>query len=203
MAWNYTCTLSWHLWGRTSFVLTFLTYAIIDLSLLLLQRPLKGAELNWPELSTSCERQAHTGSNYQRAVINGGPLLALQDHYWLRKEVPPWFRLSWNGQAALPLAAHKPLTYTYLINYSCPNGSDRYDSQSAEEEEVTANTEAPFTNPGHASFLAFASGLLFCTSAVPLTGTGNNTPQAGHTSSAKKKKTDRANVFSSLTEVNL
>lgn len=163
------CTLPQCLWGRISFVLTFLTYTIIDLSLLLLQRPFKGAELNCPEMSTSWERQAHTGSNYQRAMINGGLLLALQDHYWLRKEVPPWFRLSWNGQAALPLAAHKPLIYTYLINYSCPNGSDRYDPQSAEEEEVTANTEAPFTNPGHTSFLLFASRLLFDTGAVPLT----------------------------------
>lgn len=75
------CTLPWHLWERISFVLTFLTYAIIDLSLLLLQRPFKGAELNCPEMSTSCERQAHAGSNYQRAMINGGLLLALQDHY--------------------------------------------------------------------------------------------------------------------------
>lgn len=69
----------------------------------------------------------------------------------------------------MPLAAHEPLTYTYLINYSCPNGSDRYDPQSVEEEEVTANTEAPFTNPGHASSLLFASGLLSDTGAVPLT----------------------------------
>lgn len=156
-----------HLWGRISFVLPSLAYTIIDLSLLLLQRPFKGTELNCPEMSTSCERQAHTGSNYQRAMINGGLLLALQDHYWLRKEVPPWFRLSWNGQAALPLAAHKPLTYTYLINYSCPNGSDRYGPQSAEEEEVTASTQAPFTNPGHASFLLFASRLLFEVTAAP------------------------------------
>lgn len=124
-------------------------------------------------MSTSCERQAHTGSNYQRAMINGGLLLALQDHYWLRKEVPPWFRLSWNGQAALPLAAHKPLTYIYLINYSCPNGSNRYDPQSAEEEEVTANTEAPFTSPGHASFLLFAPD--YCLTPVWfLWQTGNN-----------------------------
>lgn len=179
-------TLPWSLCGRISFVLTFLTYPIIDLSLLLLQRPFKGAKLNCPEMSTSCETQAHTGSNYQRAMINGGLLLVLQDHYWLRKEVPPWFRLSWNGQAALPLAAHKPLAYTSLINYYYPTGSDHYDPQSAEEEEVTANTEGPFTNPGHTSFLLFASRLLFDTSAVPLTC--NNTWQPHQLSEKKNKK---------------
>lgn len=45
----------------------------------------KYPHLNCQKMSTGCEGQPHAGCNYQRAVINGGLLLALQDHYWLGK----------------------------------------------------------------------------------------------------------------------